>query len=411
VLYRLKDAGFQACLVGGCVRDMLLGREPKDFDVTTNAHPEQVKGLFRNCRLIGRRFRLAHIHFGREIIEVATYRAQHGGDEEGGVIKEGGMILRDNVYGTIEEDVWRRDFTVNALYYNIENFSVIDYTGGMKDLKAGVLRLIGSPEVRYQEDPVRMLRAARFAAKLGFRIDPATEAPLREFGNLLEGVPTARLYEEVLKLFLGGCAAQTFELLRHYDLFKYLFAETDRCLAREEGGYPLTLLIHALGNTDDRIMQDKPVTPSFLFAAMLWEPMRVLARQMQDSDMSELLAIQAAARKVVSEQTRRVVLPKRFSTHMKEIWMLQPRLARITGKRTYRLVQHPRFRAAYDFLLLRAKAGEDVQGLCDWWTKFQETVEIKQPGAGQGDRTGKTAARRRPRKRRRAAQAVSSSDE
>jgi len=398
VLYRLKEAGYQACLVGGCVRDMLLGREPKDFDVTTNAHPEEVKALFRNCRLIGRRFRLAHVHFGREIIEVATFRAQHSGDEEDRVIKSG-MILRDNVYGAIEDDVWRRDFTVNALYYNIEDFSVIDYTNGVDDLKAGVLRLIGSPEVRYQEDPVRMLRVVRFASKLGFRIEPDTEAPIREFGYLLEGIPPARLYEEVLKLFLGGSAVQTFELLRHYDLFKYLFPETDKCLASEEQGYPLTMLIHALGNTDDRIAQDKPVTPSFLYAAMLWEPMRLLAKQMQAAGMTELQAIQAAARDVVSEQTKRVILPRRFGLHMKEIWMLQPRLRRIAGKRTHRLVQHPRFRAAYDFLLLRAKAGEDVQELCDWWTEYQETVGIEKTGSSPIKELHRKAVRR-PRRRR-----------
>lgn len=388
---------------------MLLGREPKDFDVTTNARPEEIKTLFRNCRLIGRRFRLAHVHFGREIIEVATFRAQHGGDEEGRVI-ENGMILRDNVYGAIEDDVWRRDFTVNALYYNIEDFSVIDYTDGVKDLKAGVLRLIGSPEVRYKEDPVRMLRIVRFAAKLGFRIDPDSETPLRELGHLLAGIPSARLYEEVLKLFLGGCAIQTFELLRHYDLFKYLFPETDKCLTREEQGYPMTMLVHALGNTDERVAEDKPVTPSFLYAAMLWEPMRVLAGEMQNSGLTEYQAIQAAARDVVSEQIKHVVLPRRFGMHMKEIWMLQPRFRRMSGKRTHRLAQHPRFRAAYDFLLLRAKSGEDVQDLCDWWTEFQKTLESDGENSAHVDKPRKRAGRR-PRKKTRMAQTVSSSDD
>ena len=387
---------------------MLLGREPKDFDVSTNALPEEVKSLFRNCRLIGRRFRLAHVHFGREIIEVATFRAQHGGQEEGGVI-EGGMILRDNVYGAIEDDVWRRDFTVNALYYNIEDFSVIDYTNGVNDLKAGILRLIGSPEVRYKEDPVRMLRVVRFASKLGFRIDPDTEAPLRELGHLLAGISPARLYEEVLKLFLGGCAVQTFELLRHYDLFKYLFPETDKCLAGEEQGYPLTLLVHALGNTDERIAQDKPVTPSFLYAAMLWEPMRILAKRMQESGSTEYQAIQTAAGEVVSEQIRHVVLPRRFGMHMKEIWMLQPRLRRITGKRTHRVAQHPRFRAAYDFLLLRAKAGEDVQDLCDWWTEFQETLPPDRENSASVEK-GRKRTSRRPRKKPRVAQTTASDE-
>lgn len=408
MLYRLKEAGYQACLVGGCVRDMLLGREPKDFDVTTNAHPEEVKALFHNCRLIGRRFRLAHVHFGREIIEVATFRAQHTGDEEGGVI-EGGRILRDNVYGTIEDDVWRRDFTVNALYYNIEDFSVIDYTDGVKDLKAGVLRLIGSPVVRYEEDPVRMLRAVRFASKLGFRIDANTEAPIRELGSLLEGISPARIYEEVLKMFMGGSALQTFELLRHYDLFRYLFPATDRALTREEQGFPLTLIIHALTNTDERIAQDKPVTPAFLYAAMLWEPMRVLAGQMQASGMTELQAIQTAARDVVAQQIRHAILPRRFGMHMKEIWMLQPRLRKIAGKRTQRLVQHPRFRAAYDFLLLRAKAGEDVQQLCDWWTAFQVTMENEKTTAGRVEKSRNRSARR-PRRKARMAQTTPSDE-
>lgn len=407
VLYRLKEAGYQASLVGGCVRDMLLGREPKDFDVTTNARPEEVKALFRNCRLIGRRFRLAHVHFGREIIEVATFRAQHTGDEEGGVIEDG-MILRDNVYGTIEDDVWRRDFTVNALYYNIEDFSVIDYTNGVEDLKAGVLRLIGAPLLRYKEDPVRMLRVVRFASKLGFRIDPDTEAPLGELGYLLAEIPPARLYEEVLKLFLGGSAVQTFELLRHYDLFKYLFPQTDRCLAKQEGGFPFTLLIHALTNTDERISQDKPVTPSFLYAAMLWQPMHELAQQLQEDGMTELQAIHAASREVTSEQIKHVILPRRFGMHMREIWMLQPRLRRITGKRPSRLVHHPRFRAAYDFLLLRAQAGEDVQDLCDWWTEFQLTVE---PDPQQDVPAAKAKKRsRRPRRKPRTVHASSSGE-
>ncbi len=407
VLYRLKEAGYQASLVGGCVRDMLLGREPKDFDVTTNARPEEVKALFRNCRLIGRRFRLAHVHFGREIIEVATFRAQHTGDEEGGVIEDG-MILRDNVYGTIEDDVWRRDFTVNALYYNIEDFSVIDYTNGVEDLKAGVLRLIGSPLLRYKEDPVRMLRVVRFASKLGFRIDPDTEAPLGELGYLLAEIPPARLYEEVLKLFLGGSAVQTFELLRHYDLFKYLFPQTDRCLAKQEGGFPFTLLIHALTNTDERISQDKPVTPSFLYAAMLWQPMHELAQQLQEDGMTELQAIHAASREVTSEQIKHVILPRRFGMHMREIWMLQPRLRRITGKRPSRLVHHPRFRAAYDFLLLRAQAGEDVQDLCDWWTEFQLTVE---PDPQQDIPAARAKKRsRRPRRKPRTVHASSSGE-
>ena len=233
VLYRLREAGYRACLVGGGVRDLLLGREPKDFDIATDARPEQVYKLFRNCRLIGRRFRLAHVQFGQEIIEVATFRA-HGVDDEdsdGPSVEraDDGRILSDNVYGNIEEDAWRRDFTINALYYDIADFAVLDYVGGLADLKAGLIRLIGDPAQHYHEDPVRLLRAVRFAAKLGFRFDPATEAPLSRLGNLLEKIPAARLFDEILKLFMGGCAIQTFELLRHYRLFGWLFPATERC--------------------------------------------------------------------------------------------------------------------------------------------------------------------------------------
>lgn len=379
VLYRLKDAGYDAYLVGGGVRDMLLGREPKDFDIATNALPEEVKAQFRNCRLVGRRFRLAHVTFGREVIEVATFRALGGGAEDDDVdrvVKEDGRILRDNVYGTLEEDAWRRDFTVNALYYSIRDFSVVDYTGGLADLKDGVLRLIGDPEQRYREDPVRMLRAVRFAVKLGFRMHPDTERPLLELAPLLEHIPAARLFEEVLKLFLGGCAVETFEALRHYGLFRYLFPLTDEVLAQESQGFPRTFVIQALANTDARLEENKPVTPAFLFAALLWEPMRRRAEAMAaEVGAANLEAQQEAAHQVVQEQTRRVVFPKRFSIPMKEIWLMQPRLMRITGRAPLRLLSHPRFRAAYDFLMLRAQAGEPLAEECEFWTRLQEAEE------------------------------------
>ena len=257
VLYRLREAGYRACLVGGGVRDLLLGREPKDFDVATDARPEQVHKLFRNCRLIGRRFRLAHVQFGREIVEVATFRAcgRDSDDDDGSSVERAadGRILSDNVYGSIEDDAWRRDFTINALYYDIADFAVLDYVGGMTDLRAGLIRLIGDPAQHYHEDPVRLLRAVRFAAKLGFRLDPATEAPLHRLGHLLEKIPPARLFDEVLKLFLGGCAIQTFELLRHYRLFGWLFPATERCLNHQQHHYPKTLLVRALASTDSRL--------------------------------------------------------------------------------------------------------------------------------------------------------------
>lgn len=406
VLYRLKDAGFQSFLVGGGVRDLLLGREPKDFDVGTNATPDEVRSLFRNCRLIGRRFRLAHVRYGREVIEVATFRARHEGepvDDNDSAHSDEGRILRDNVYGSLEDDVWRRDFTVNALYYDIKDFSVVDYVGGLDDLKSGVLRVIGDPEKRYREDPVRMLRAVRFAAKLGFRIHPDSEAMTQTLGHLLEDIPPARLFEEVLKLFLGGCAVATFELLRHYDLFRYLFPMTDEALSHEEQGFPLTLVLRALENTDQRLAEGKPVTPAFLFASLLWEPMRLQAQQYLDQGTSVLEATQVAGNQIAAQQVQVTSLPKRFSFPMREIWMLQPRFERRRGKAPYRLLEHARFRAAYDFMLLRSEVGEAPKELADWWTDFQELnaaerdkmVESRPPRKGR---------RRRPRKRKPARQ-------
>lgn len=395
MLYRLKDAGYQAHLVGGGVRDLLLGREPKDFDVATDATPEQVKEVFRNCRLIGRRFRLAHVHFGREIIEVATFRAAAREVADDQVQDtDSGMLLRDNVYGTIEEDALRRDFTINSLYYNIADFSVIDYAGGMQDLQDGVLRLMGDPETRYREDPVRMLRAARFAAKLGFNIHPDTEAPISGLAHLLEEVPAARLFEEVLKLFLGGAAAASFEKLRHYDLFGRLFPETEDCLAEEEQMFPHTLVLRGMLNTDKRIAEDKPVTPAFLFAVLMWEPVRRLAAKFEEDDVPPYPAVQQAATIVLERQQRFVSLPKRYSTPMREIWALQSRFHSIKGKRPQKLAAHPRFRAAYDFLLLRAQSGEVDQELADWWTTFQK------PMNPQGEKKGGGKGRSRNRRRR-----------
>jgi len=404
VLYRLKDAGFQSYLVGGGVRDLLLGREPKDFDVGTDARPEQIKDLFRNCRLIGRRFRLAHVRFGREVIEVATFRAASDAEAEETsdvALTDEGRILRDNVFGTLEQDAWRRDFTVNALYYDIRDFSVVDHVRGLEDLKAGTLRLIGDPEQRYREDPVRMLRAVRFAAKLGFRIHPDTEAPLHDLGYLLQDIPAARLFEEVMKLFLGGCAVTGFELLRHYDLFRYLFPMTDEVLTREEQGFPITFVARALENTDTRLAEDKPVTPAFLYAALLWEPVRLRMQELLQQGASGLEAAQIAGNQVTSEQQRFTSLPKRFSLPMREIWMLQPRLERRRGKAPYRMLEHPRFRAAYDFLLLRGEVGEAPRELVDWWTNFQVLNPDERDALTQPDAPAKR--RRRPRKRRPAA--------
>lgn len=406
VLYRLKKAGYQSYLVGGGVRDLLLGREPKDFDVATDATPEEVRRLFRNCRLVGRRFRIAHVHFGPEVIEVTTFRGKADEQSDQGedlLLTEEGRILRDNVFGSIEEDAWRRDFTVNALYYNIDDFSVSDYTGGMADLKSGTLRLIGDPPLRYREDPVRMLRAVRFAAKLGFRLDTETEAALYELGHLLRDISPSRLFDETLKLFLSGHAVQSFELMRHYRVFEHLYPYTEDALAREEQHFPLTLVLRAMENTDARIAEGKPVTPAFLYGALLWEPMRRMAAQLQEEnpDLSWLNALQSAGSSIVSMQARHTAIPKRFSMPMREIWNLQAHLRHNHGKRALRAAGHPRFRAAYDFLLLRAEAGEEKPELAEWWTRFQEVdaEQQHQMASEQGKSQGKRR-RRRPRKRK-----------
>lgn len=407
VLYRLKNAGFEAYLVGGGVRDLSLGREPKDFDIATDARPEEVKDLFRNCRLIGRRFRLAHVHFGREIIEVATFRALHdsesddNGDEQadGEVAFEDGRIVRDNVYGTLEEDALRRDFSVNALYYNIADFSVVDHVGGMGDLDQGLIRLIGDPEVRYREDPVRMLRAIRFAAKLGFKLEERTAAPLPEMAPLLEYVPPARLFDEVLKLLLSGMGLETFEMLRQHDLLRPLFPQTEAALEEDTHGIALQFISRALDNTDRRIAEDKPVTPAFLFGALLWPAVQVHMRElMSDEGHNANTAVQEAGREVQQAQVQRVMLPKRFGIPMREIWSLQPKLER-RNKRALRLLGHPRFRAAYDFLLLRSQVGEVDAELAEWWTELQQANgEDRQALVNKGQ--GAPAKRRRRRRRK-----------
>jgi poly(A) polymerase len=385
--------------VGGGVRDLLLGREPKDFDVVTDARPEQIRQVFRNCRLIGRRFRLAHVHFGSEIIEVATYRALNlsDADSEGDRETVDGRIVRDNVYGTFEEDAFRRDFTINALYYDIRDFSVVDFSTGLADLRAGLIRLIGDPDVRLREDPVRMLRAVRFAAKLGFRIDPEVEARLPALAGLLAEIPPARLYEEVLKLFHGGFAVEAFELLRHYGLFGYLFPATEQCLAEEAGGFPRMMIVRALEGTDARVEEGKPVTPAFLFAALLWEPLRRAETAYLEAGEPPAEALALAAADVMAEQSRAVAFPRRFSLVTRDIWALQPRLAQTGGRKPQRLMEHPGFRAAYDFLLVRAAAGEEVGEIAGWWTAFQEADEEgRQALLAPAPRR----ARRRPRRRR-----------
>ena len=399
VLYRLKESGYQAHLVGGAVRDLLLGREPKDFDIATDAHPDDVRRLFRNCRLIGRRFRLAHVMFGREIIEVATFRARQevGADNGAQHVDEEGRIVRDNVYGTIEDDALRRDFTVNALYYNITDFSIIYYAQGMQDVEAGVLRMLGDPDTRYREDPVRMLRAVRFATKLGFRIEDGTAGPIRELASLLGDIPPARLFDEMLKLFMGGSALANFEMLRQYRLFGQLFPLTEAALAHEENDFPLTLISHGMANTDARIAADKPVTPAFLFAVFLWQPVRNRAAELEAQGQHAAQALQHAGSQIISEQAAVMATPRRFSLPMRDIWMLQLRLEKKGGRRSLRVLSHPRFRAAYDFLLLRGEAGEVATELGEWWTEFQDMhPEQREQNVTQSQ--PRKRKRRRPRR-------------
>lgn len=383
VLYRLHKAGYQACLVGGAVRDLLLGFKPKDFDVATDATPDEVNRLFRNCRLIGRRFRLAHVHFGRQVIEVATYRANHDFSQSGEQ-DESGRIVRDNVFGELSDDVWRRDFTANALYYDISNFSVIDYVDGYKDIQEKRLCLIGDAEIRYREDPVRMLRAIRFSAKLGFEIDAASKVPIYELGNLLKDIPPARLYEEVLKLFHSGHAVRSFELLLEFDVLKYLFPEADKSIKKSET--VKNMLFIAMTNTDERIRKDMRVTPAFLFAALLWHPVNSRVHQLMDNGMPYSVAIQKVATKTLSQQSSSVSLPKRFTSTMRDIWGLQTRFHYRAGKRAMSVLEHEKFRAGYDFLCIRVEAGEDNSegGLkrdSIWWTDIQKQSAEQQKHA------------------------------
>ena len=464
MLYRLRDAGFMAFLVGGCVRDLLIGIEPKDFDVATDALPEEVKRLFRNCRLVGRRFRLAHVFFGREIVEVATFRAASApsqGDEplpeadpEDGEVAEldegpqaeeaplespspaanrtpsilesragndsdldatdqrrfdaSGRILRDNIYGTIDEDVWRRDFTANALYYNVADFSLWDYVNGAQDIAARTLRLIGDPETRFREDPVRMLRAARFEAKLGFQIEPATAQPIVTLRGLLHAVPPARLFDETLKLFLTGHGAGSFEVLRRRGLLATLLPSVDDYFGSHPGSLVEKLLMQGLRNTDARVLADKPVTPTFLFALLLYGPIAAIIEAQPPERWHELAAILEACDRAIREAQSRIAIPKRFSLGVREMFALQPRLEHPRGRRALRLLEHPRFRAAYDLLLLRAEFGLAAEGIAQWWTRLQQAsveergrmadaVATQAPPAPRG---GRRRRRRRPRSAR-----------
>ncbi|PKM07249.1 MAG: polynucleotide adenylyltransferase PcnB [Gammaproteobacteria bacterium HGW-Gammaproteobacteria-4] len=369
VLYRLREGGYASYLVGGAVRDLLTGGHPKDYDVATDATPEQVKQLFRNCRLIGRRFRLAHVVYGREIIEVATFRANTD-DGTGDRELEDGRLVRDNVYGTIEDDAVRRDFTANALYYTVEDFSVRDYVGGFADVQNRVLRLIGDPETRYREDPVRMLRAIRLAAKLGFSIAPSAAEPIPRLASLLDGAASARLFDECLKMFLTGHAERSFLGLEAHGLLSALFPQATQALAR--AGEPTrAMVLAALENTDRRVAEQRPVTPAFLLAALLWPAYTEELQALLAQGLDPAVAQQRAADRVILHQAQRVALPRRFSLAMEEIWLLQARFGQRQRKRVFRLLAHPRFRAAFDFLELRAIQDPELLPEVEFWREAQ----------------------------------------
>lgn len=401
VLYRLKDAGYQAYLVGGGVRDLLLDKKPKDFDVATDAHPEEVKRLFRNCRLIGRRFRLAHILYGRDVIEVATFRGPHEGKNPSHADQnKDGRIIRDNVFGSLEEDALRRDFSINALYYNIRDDSIVDFTGGMGDLNQNLLRMIGDVETRYREDPVRMLRAVRFAAKLDFQMEQQTHDLIFELGHLLEDIPVARLFDETIKLFQGGYGLRCFQLLREYRLFELLFPMTEGSInSAEHGEQTLRMIEQALANTDERIALGKSVNPAFFLAVLLWYPMHEYKNRFIEHGEHEIEALLSAGREVITRQQAYTSIPKRFSLMMREIWHMQPQLQHPTRKRAMRTLTNKRFRAGYDFLLLRNMVGEtELDSLCSWWTDIQTKNKAEQEAMCEQLSKGQKKPRRRKRR-------------
>lgn len=377
--------------MGGSVRDLLLGKAPKDFDVATSATPEQVKDVFPRCRLIGRRFRLAHVRKRGALIEVATFRGVSDAEDDRKL--EHGRILRDNVFGTVEEDALRRDFTINALFLDPVSGDIRDYVGGYQDLADRRLRLIGDPRVRYREDPVRLLRAARFVAKLGVEPDKDTATRIPELAPLLEHVPPARLFEEVCKLFMTGHGMRSMEALQRFGLSTTLFPG----LRSGAGPGKIQLggvLSHTLQNTDERVQHSQPVTPAFLFAALFWQPVEEQSQALVDAGESAHDAMMNAAEQAIAAQGRRISIPRRFSAVTRQIWMLQVRLTKTRGKRWKRVLHEERFRAGYDFLLMRARENPELEPLAEFWTKIQEEHPVPHPAT-----RSRPPKRDRPRRR------------
>jgi len=405
VVKSLVEAGYCADLVGGCVRDLLLDKRPKDFDVVTDGSPEEVRQVFPRARIVGRRFRIVHVRVGREVIEVSTYRAgnEDEAEREDSAKNKFGRILRDNVFGTRDQDVHRRDFTVNALYYDINTNTVVDYVRGLDDIEAGRLRFIGDPFTRINEDPVRMLRAVRFKAKLGLALDSGLEALCRDHARLIRHVPPARLFDEVLKLFHSGHGVETFWLLRQFGLFAELFPEADRSYGEKDLDPDTGIVLKGLKNTDLRISQRKPVIAAFLFACLFWRPVRLKCDRHEAKRKNHPQILQRAAFDVLGRETERVMIPRRVSTVVIEIWDMQSRLETRRPRMVEKLLEHRRFRAAYDFLLLRSESGEVDPGLAKWWTDIQECDEssrqkmIKELGSSGPPRKRRKRQRRRPK--------------
>ncbi|HEX4987004.1 MAG TPA: polynucleotide adenylyltransferase PcnB [Burkholderiales bacterium] len=388
----LQERGYVAYVVGGAVRDLLLGLEPKDFDVATDATPEQVRAVFRRSRIIGRRFRLVHVMFGEDTIEVSTFRARQGEEGEDQRADEHGRILRDNAFGTQEEDATRRDFTINAMFYDPATEQILDFCGGLDDLKARRLRMIGEPEQRYREDPVRMLRAVRLSAKLGLKLDAATRSPVRSLAPLLANVPSARLFEEMMKLLFSGHASACLLQLRQEGLHHGLLPMLDVILEQPMGE---RFVMMALKSTDERVRADKPTSPGFLFAALLWHEVLAAWKTEQAAGASPMPALFKAMDHVIQVQAEKLSIPRRFGADMKEIWALQPRFLARSGRRPYSVLAHPRFRAAYDFLVLRCDSGEVDAEISEWWGNFQKADEQTRAQMLLPDRGPKRRRRRR----------------
>lgn len=391
----LQKAGFEAYVVGGAVRDLLLKKRPKDFDVATNATPEEVNRVFRRSRIIGRRFRLAHVMFGDETVEVSTFRGSHLSESDDSRVADSGRILRDNVFGSQEEDAARRDFTANALYYDPSTEEVLDFHDGVKDIQSGILRIIGNPVTRYQEDPVRLLRAVRLSAKLGLKLDRATESPISSMADSLGDVPPSRLFDEMLKLFLSGHAIESVVALRKHGLHHGLLPLLDVVLEQPLGAKFVNL---ALKNTDERVLADKPVSPSFFFATLLWHEVLAAWQEYQKQGNNLIPALHMAMNEVIDIQAEKLAIHKRYSATMKEIWGLQPRFEQRAGKRPFGLIEHPRYRAGYDFLLLRCESGEAPLELGQWWTDFAEADSEKRASMLMPDTAPKKRRRRKRKK-------------